>query len=102
MGRSLRDANSGAIERLQILHAAVAPHNKTLAVIEIDRPLPQAERYAAQIGLRRIAIEYVDLARLQRGEPVLRGERDIAHLVGVAENSGCQRTAVLDVEPLVI
>src|SRR3981081_3199420 len=60
--RSLRDANGGAIQPLQILHAAVAPDDKTLAVIEIDRPLPQAEGYAAQIGLRRIAIEHVDLA----------------------------------------
>src|ERR1700710_2021709 len=65
-------------------------------------PLPQPERYAAQIGLRRIAIEYVDLARLQRGEPVLRSERDIAHLVGVAENACCQSAAVIGVESLIV
>src|SRR5450631_1809954 len=102
MGRSLRDANGGAIQPLQILHAAVAPDHKTLAVIEIDRPLPQPEGYAAQKSLRRIAIEHVDLARLQRGEPVLRRECDITYLIGVTENPRCQRTAVVDVESLVI
>src|SRR5207237_4881098 len=70
--------------------------------IEIDRPLPQAEGHAAQIGLRRIAIKHVDLAGLQSGEPVLRGERDVAYLARVTENSGCQRAAIVDVKALVI
>ena len=102
MGGSLCDADGGAVQALQVLYAGVFLHDKTLAVVEIDRALPQAERDAAQIGLRRIAIEHVDLAGLQRGEAVLRGERDIANLAGVAEHAGSEGAAVIDVEPLVI
>ena len=48
----------------------------------------------------RVAVEHVDLARLQRGEAVLRGQRDIAHLAGIAEHAGGERLAIVDVEAL--
>src|SRR4029077_7146760 len=102
MGGALRDTDGGAAQRLEVLHAAVSPHDETLAVIKIDRPLPQAERGAAQKSLRGIAIEHVDLARLQGGETVLRRQRDVPHLGGVAEHTQRQCAAIVDVEPSVI
>ena len=102
MGRSLRDADRGAVQTLEVLHASVGFHDKSLAVVEIDRALPQPERHPAQVGLRGIAIEHVDLARLQSGEAVLRRERDVAHLAGVTEHAGRQGAAIIDVQPLVI
>src|SRR5947199_7672187 len=102
MGCSLRDADGRSVQPLQSLPGAGPREDKTLAVIEIDRPLPQAEGHSAQIGLRRIAIEHVNLARLQSGEPVLRCERDIAYLARVTENPRCQCTAIVDVKTLII
>ena len=102
MRRALRDADGGAVEALQVLHPGVLLHHKALAVIEIHRPLSQAERHAAQIGLRRIAVEHVDLAGLQRGKTVLRGQRDVTHLGRIAEHARRQRAAIIDVEPLVV
>ena len=102
VGGALRDADGGALQILQLLHAEVLLHDKALAVIEIDRTLAQAERDAAQIGLRRVAVEHVDLAGLQRGEAVLRGQRDVAHLGWIAEHAGGERAAIVDVEALVI
>ena len=102
MGGALRDADGGAVEALEILHAGIGPHDKSLAVVEIDRPLPQPERRAAQIGLGRVAIEHVDFARLQGGKAVLRRQRDVSHFCGIAEHAGGQSAAIVDVEPLVI
>jgi len=73
MGGALRDTHRGAVQPLEVFDAGVMPDHKTLAVIKIDRTLAQPERHAAQIGLGRIAVEHVDLARLERGEAVLRG-----------------------------
>ena len=100
MRGALRHADGRALQILQLLDAGVLLHDETLAVVEIDRALPQTKRRAAQEGLGRVAIEHVDLARLQRGEAVLRGERDIAHLAGIAEHAGSERLAVVDVEAL--
>src|SRR5581483_6542524 len=86
----------------ELLDAGVLLHDETLAVVEIDRALPQPERRAAQKSLRRVAIEHVDLTRLQRRKTVLRGERDIAYLAGIAEHAGGERLAIVDVEPLEI
>ncbi len=102
MGCALRDADGGAVQALEVLDAAVALHDKALSVVEVDRTLPQAEGHTAQIGLRGIAIEHVDLARLQCREPVLRRERDVTHLAGITEHSRGQRAAIVDVEPLVV
>ena len=102
MSCALCDADGGAVQPLDILDAAVALHDKALSVVEVDRPLPQAEGHTAQIGLRGIAVEHVDLARLQGGEPVLRRERDVTHLAGVAEHACGQRPAIVGVEPLVV
>src|SRR5262249_40115649 len=102
MGRALRDADGCAVEALQILHAGVLTDHKPLAVIEIDWSLAQAERYAPQIGLRGIAVEHVDLARLQGGKAILRGQRYVAHLVGITEDACSQGPAIIDVEPLEI
>ena len=102
MGGALRDADGGALQVLQLLHAGVFLHDKALAVIEIDRTLAQAERDAAQIGLRRVAVEHIDFAGLQRGKAILGGQRDIAHLGGIAEHGGRERATIVDVESLVI
>src|SRR6185312_13801669 len=77
-------------------------HDEALAVVEIDRSLPQAKGGAAQEGLSRIAIEHINLARLQRSEAVLRGQCDVAHLGGIAEHTGGERAAIVDVETLEI
>src|SRR6185437_14149836 len=87
---------------LQLLDAGVLLHDKTLAVIEIDRPLTQPKRGAAQEGLGRVAVEHVDLARLQRGKAVLRSQRDIAYLARVAEHAGGKRAAIVGIETLEI
>ncbi len=78
VGGALGDADGRALEVLHLLDAEVLLHDKALAVVEIDRALAQAERDAAQIGLRRVAVEHVDLAGLQRGEAVLRGQRHVS------------------------
>jgi hypothetical protein len=100
VGGALCHADGRAVERLQVLHAGVLLHHKALAVVEIDRPLPQAKRGAAQERLGRIAIEHVDLARLQRGVAVLCGQRDITDLGWIAEHAGGERAAIIDVEAL--
>ena len=46
----------------------------------------------------RVARQHVDLARLQRGEALLRGERHELDLVGVAEDRRGDGAAEVDVE----
>ena len=58
-----------------------------------------AYEYARQTSS---AVKHIDLARLQRGEAVLRGERDIAHLARIAEHAGGERAAIVDIESLEI
>src|SRR3954468_9845130 len=102
MRGALRDADGGALEILNLLHAELFLHDKALPVVEVDWTLPQAQRDAAQIGLRRVAVEHVDLAGLERGKAVLRGQRDVTHLAGIAEHAGGERAAIIDVETLVV
>jgi NAD(P)H-hydrate repair Nnr-like enzyme with NAD(P)H-hydrate dehydratase domain len=64
--------------------------------------LPQPKHDAAQESLIRVAVEHVDLAGLQRGKAVLRGQRDIADPGGIAERAGGECPAVIDVKALEI
>ena len=102
MRGALRDADRRAVELLHLVDAGVAADGEALAVVEIHRPLVQAERGVAQEGLRAVAVQHVDLAGLQRGEARLRGQRGEAHLGGVAQHRRGQRAAVVGIEAAIL
>ena len=91
-------ADRGAVQLLGALHAELLVHQEALAVIVGDGGEIEAERGVARQRDGRVVGQDVDLARLQRGEALLGGERHVFHLLGIAEDGGRNRPADVDVE----
>src|SRR6185369_4296795 len=73
-------------------------HHEALAVVKRDAGEDHALRRVAGERPGGVARENVDLARLQRGEPLLRAGRLELHFVGVAEDGGGDGAANVDVD----
>ena len=73
-------------------------HHEALAVVIVDAGELQPERGVARHRPGGVAGEHVDLARLQRGEAVLRGQRRELDLGRVVEDRRRDRPAEIDVE----
>ena len=73
-------------------------YHEALAVIVVDAGEVEAERGVAADRPGRVARQHVDLARLQRGEAVLGGERRELDLGRVAEDRRRDGAAIVDVE----
>ena len=91
-------ADRGAVQLLGALHAELLRHHEALAVVVVDAGEVEAERGVARQRPGRVARQDVDLARLQRGEALLRGERHVLDLLGVAEDRRGDGAADVDVE----
>ena len=91
-------ADRGAVQLLGALHVEAAVHHEALAVVVVHADEVEAEAGVARDGPGGVARQDVHFARLQRGEALLRGERRVAHLVGVAEHRGGDRAAQVDVD----
>ena len=75
------------------------PRQETLAVIVEHAGKAGPELGVAAQGPGRAAREYIDIARLQRLETVVGGQRPVLHRVLGAEHGGSERGAELNVEP---
>ena len=93
-------ADGGAVELLGAFHVQLLRHHEALAVVVVHAGEIEAEAGVARQRPGGVARQDVDLARLQRGEALLRGERREAHLRRVAEHGGRDGAADVDVEPL--
>ena len=96
-GAGLR-ADRGAVELERRIDLERLAHHEALAVVIIDRREVEPERGVARRGPGRIAGEHVDLARLQRGEAIRRGERNELDLGRIIEDRRRDGAAELDVE----
>src|SRR5678815_1785362 len=67
-------------------------------VIVVDAGEVEAERGIARQRPGRVARQQIDLARLERGEALLRRGRHDLELAGVAEDGGGDGSAEIDVE----
>ena len=92
-------ADGGAVQFPGALDAALGRHHEALAIVEIDAGDVEAERGVAQQGLRGVARDDIDLARLQGDETLLRGGRRVLGLLRIAEQGGGNGAAEIDVEP---
>ena len=84
---------------LALLTPSFFGDHEALAVIEHDRREIEAELGVALQRVGRVARQHVDFARLQRREALLRGQRHVFDLLGIAEHGGGDRLADIDVEP---
>jgi len=91
-------ADGGAVQLLRALDVRLFRHHEALAVIIVDADEVEPEAGVPRQGPGGVAREEVHLARLQRGEALLRGERRIAHLVRIAEYGCGDRAAQVDVD----
>ena len=80
------------------VHVQRLPQHEALAVEEGDGGEVQAVGGVAPLGPGDGADQHVDLARLQRRQPRLGGERHPADLGGVAEHGGGDRAAEVGVD----
>ena len=96
--RARLDADRGAVEVLDRLHVATLADDEAGAVVPVDRGELDAELDVALKRDRRDARQHVDLAGLERGEALSRGERREPDLLRVAEHRGRDRAAHVDVE----
>ena len=96
--RARLHADRGAVEILDRLHVERAADDECRAVVPVDGGELDAELHVALKRDRRDARQHVDLAGLQRGEPLRGGERREPHLRRVAEHRGGNRAADIDVE----
>ena len=92
-------ADRRAVQLLRSFHVELLRYHETLAVIEHDRAEIESQRRVAQQGPGRVVRQDVDFARLQCRKALLRGQRHIFDLVGIAEHGGRDRAADIDVEP---
>ena len=92
------DADRGAVQLLGALHAELLVHHEALAVIVVDAGEVEAERGVARQRAGRGARQEIDLARLQRGEALLRRRRHVLDLLGVAEDGRGDGAADVDIE----
>src|SRR5262249_6556560 len=103
LGRgALGDADGGAVELLGALHAELLRHHEALAVVVDDGREVEAEIGLARERRGRVAREHVDLAGLERREPVLAGGRHVLDLLGIAQHGRGDRTADLGIETRVL
>ena len=91
-------ANGLALELLGALDLALDWNHETLAVIVGDHGLVQTQRAVAGQREGGVAREHVDLARLQGGETLLRIERHVLDLAGIAQNSGSNGLAHVHIQ----
>src|SRR3954468_1274091 len=98
VGGARLHADGGAIELLRALHVQLLRHHEALAVVIVDADEVQANARVARKRPGGIAREDVDLARLHRGEALLRGERREAYFSGIAEHGGGDGAAEVDVD----
>ena len=78
--------------------AELLADHEALAVEVVDRREVEAELRVARHRRGRVAGQDVHLARLERGEAVLGGERNEANLGRVVEDGGRDGAAEIDVE----
>ncbi len=97
-GGALLHADGGVVELERRIHLQRLAHQEALAVVIVDRREVQAERGVARGGPGGVARQHVDVAGLQRGEAVLRGQRDELHLGRIVEDRGRERAAEIDIE----
>ena len=97
-GGALLHADRGVAELERRIHLQRLAHHEALAVVVVDAGEVQAERGVARRGPGGVAGQHVDLARLQRGEAVLRGQRHELDLGRIVEDRRRQRLAEIDVE----
>src|SRR6185503_5302054 len=91
-------AHRGAVELPRALHVELSVDHEALSVVVVHADEIEAEARVAREGPGGVAREYIDLARLDRGEALLRGERRVAHLARVAEHRRSHRAAEVDVD----
>ena len=98
-GRGARlNADRRAVELHGALDAEGLAGDEALPVVIHHADELEAQVHVALEGPRRVAGENVDFTRLKRREARLAGQRLVGHLVGIAENSGADGAAVIDVE----
>ena len=97
--RALLHAHGRAVELTRRLDLELLGHDEALAIVIVDGRALEAELRLARGRPGGIAGEHVDVARLQRREAVLGGERDELYLVRIVEDRGRDRAAEVDVEP---
>ncbi len=91
-------ADRRAVELLCAHDFQLLRHHEALAVVVVhaDEIRPRlVSRVTVHVVFAR---EHVHFARLERGETLLRGERRVADLAGVAKNGGRTRAADVDVD----
>ena len=99
LGRgALLGADRLAVQLLGRGDAELLADHEALAVEVVDGREVEAELRVARHGRGRVAGQHVHLARLERGEAVLGGERNEAHLGRVVEDGGRDGAAEIDVE----
>ena len=98
-GGALLHADRGVAEFERRIELERLAHHEALAVVIIDAGEVQPERGVARRGPGGVAGQHIDLARLQRGEAVLRGQRHELDLGRVVEDRRRQRLAEIDIEP---
>src|SRR5687767_15390270 len=87
-----------AVQLFRALHVELLRHHEALADVVVHADEVEAEAGVAGDGPGGVAREDVDLARLHRGEALLRGQRGVAHLVRIAEYRRGDRAAEVDVD----
>src|SRR5947208_7326113 len=91
-------ADGGAVQLPRALDVRLFGHHEALAVVVVDADEVEPEAGVPRQGPGGVARKEVHLARLQRGEALLRGERRIAHLGRIAEYGRGDRAAQVDVD----
>ena len=91
-------ADGSALELLGALDLALDRHHEALAVVVGDAGEVQAERGIARQRPGGVARQHVDLARLQRGEALLRVQRHELDLGAVTQHGGGNGAADVDVQ----
>ena len=93
-------ADGRAVQVRDLGHAELLADQKTLAGIEIDRDLIEAELHRSRKRQCAVADQHVDLARLQHREARRGGGRHEADLFPVAQHRGGDGAAIADIQPL--
>ncbi|MNQ56251.1 hypothetical protein D3C85_703680 [compost metagenome] len=96
------DADGGAIEFLGAGNAEFLVHQEALTVVVGHAGEVQAHGGVAGAGPGAVARQDIHFAGLQRGETFLGRQRAVLDLAGIAEHSGGDSTADIDVDALVV
>ena len=97
-GGALLYAHRGVVELQRRAHLQRFTHHEALTVVEVDGGEVEPERGVARQRPGRIARQHVDLAGLQGGEAILRGQRHELDLGRIVEDRRGDGAAKINVE----